>query len=45
MESSVANWELEYGFNPNNTILGDRFAYVLHQAHLTHIAGFSYVTD
>ena len=34
MESSVANWELEYGFNPNNTILGDRFAYVLHQAHL-----------
>ena len=34
LESSVANWELEYGFNPNNTILGDRFAYVLHQAHL-----------
>ena len=34
LESSVANWETEYGYNPNNTILGDRFAYVLHQAHV-----------
>jgi hypothetical protein len=33
LEGSVGTWESEYGKSSNYTALGDRFAYVLKQAH------------
>ena len=34
LENSVASWESIYGKSPFATELGDRFIYVLHQAHV-----------
>ena len=33
LEQYVSEWELDYGKSPAAAILGDRFAYVLRQAH------------
>ena len=33
LENYVAEWEIEYGKSATATLLGDRFAYVLEQAH------------
>ena len=33
IEGRIAGWELEYGKNPVSDVMGDRFAYVLQQAH------------
>ena len=34
LEGKVADWECIYGKNPNQQDIGERFQYVLHQAHL-----------
>ena len=36
IEGQIATWEREYGRDPINQTLGDRFAYVLKQAHLQY---------